>query len=120
MAKIPDFKPQVGVKIPEPSMSCVLCKHLKLRQGWERFPICDDCLRALRLAVAKQREDDSRDYSKLPPLDPEAAAHYDVPIGNGRLFAVPNPELHFGLFCDVIRKLGRGEYKELFKEAYDE
>lgn len=108
MAKIPDFDPQVGVKVPASSMPCTICGHLKLPQGWEQFPVCKDCLRALRLMVAEHREHEAKDYSEMPPFDPEAVAHYDVSIGGGRVFAVPNPETHYDLFCDVIRKL----YKE--------
>lgn len=117
IAEIPDFNPEVGVKIPASSTPCAICGHLKLPQGWERFPICKDCLKALKAVVAEQHELDSKDISKMPPFDPEATAHYEVSIGGGLVFAVPNPETHYDLFCDVIRKLGRGEYREMFSEA---
>lgn len=54
------------------------------------------------------------DYTK--DIDPLARSHYLVDTGKNLLFAVPNPECFYGMFCKVIRDLALGKYKDQFKE----
>lgn len=58
------------------------------------------------------------DYTK--DIDPLARAEYVVDTGKSLLFAVPNPETMYPLFCRVIRDLALGKYKDQFKEEYDD
>ena len=50
------------------------------------------------------------DYTK--DIDPTEIAEYRVPIGNGKLLAVPNPKLNQTLFNRVIQDIATGKYME--------
>lgn len=66
-----------------------------------------------------------REPRELPPkitdldIDPTEKNEYLVRICDYYTIAIPNPKTNYTLFCDIIRRIGRGEYKKLFfpKEA---
>ena len=47
-------------------------------------------------------------------LSPVELKEYTVPVNDYSCIAVPNPYCSYGQFCELIRRLGRGEYQQLF------
>lgn len=47
-------------------------------------------------------------------IDPSEIAEYVVRIDENSLFAIPNPNVNFNVFENVITQLGKGEYTKLF------
>lgn len=90
---------------PEDVQREMLC-HYRLMTS-----ACRDCPDT---GCPKRMPDEVPDYTK--DIDPQARAEYVVYTGKDLLFAVPNPETMYPLFCGVIRDLARGKYKDLFKE----
>lgn len=52
--KIKDFEP--------PKVKCVTCDNTMSEIRAFRFPICDDCLKALREIIKERRKNDGRSF----------------------------------------------------------
>lgn len=93
---------------PEDVQREMLC-HYRIRTS-----ACRDCP---DMGCPKRMSAEVPDYTK--DINPLARSEYVVDTGKNLLFAVPNPECFYGLFCKVIRDLALGKYKDQFKEVYD-
>lgn len=79
---------------------------------------CQDCPKE----DCKAREPRQMSVSEMEErgsFDPGKRAEYLVRICDYYLFAVPNPEVNFGLFEAIIKRLGSGEYAKLFNPPKD-
>lgn len=87
----------------------VMCYYYHNTSACHDCPKQDEC---------KARE--PREITLAEEFDPNGRANYLVRLSDHYCFAVPNPETLYGLFCNVIGRLGRGEYVELFTELQKE
>lgn len=70
---------------------------------------CSNCPKESTCELREPREE-PLDFSK--PIDPTATAHYTVALDNYKCIAIPNPSENYALFCNVIRDIASGKYKE--------
>lgn len=74
---------------------------------------CQDCPKT-DCKAREPRQLTSEEMKKQGAFYPGKKAEYLVRICDYYVFAVPNPEVNFGLFEAVIKRLGTGEYVKLF------
>lgn len=70
---------------------------------------CQDCPKT-DCKAREPRQLSVAEMEKQGAFDPAKRAEYLVRICDYYVFAVPNPEVNFGLFEAVIKRLGSGEY----------
>lgn len=79
---------------------------------WHNTSACTKCPK--KDCKAREPRELHTKITNLERIDPNEKAEYLVRICDYYTIAIPNPKTKYKLFCDIIRRIGRGEYKKLF------